>query len=118
MNTSLDNDYDGVDIEVALFLGNPAAGGVEILEADCPGYARYESDSAERVAASGGVKRLCVAEFTAEAAWDDEPDYVQVYAADGTTAWDYMPLDEFVVLGAGVVTKPVDVFYGDATEEA
>lgn len=116
MNESLDNDYDGVDIEVALYVGNPAAGGVEINSTDCPGYTRYESVSGEREAAAGGVKRLCVAEFTASAAWDDEPDYCQVFI--GADAWDFMPLDDFSVPGAGTVEKPVDVFHADATEEA
>lgn len=116
MNADLDSNYDGVDIEVALFVGNPAAGGVEANPTNCPGYVRFASPDTDREVAADGAKKLCDATFDASAAWTDDIDYVQVFI--GSVGWDYMPLDAFDVPGAGTISKPVIVFWGDAVEEA
>lgn len=113
MNTSLDNDYDGVDVDVALFVGDPNNGGVEVTDADCPGYVRYASDSSERVAAAAGRKRICTAVYTASAAWTLEPTHFQIFV--GSVGWDNAALSEpLEVTGSGSPDVLVDVFYDDS----
>lgn len=113
MDTSLDNDYDGIDVDVALFVGDPMNGGVEVTNVDCPGYTRFASDASERVASAAGRKRICAATFTASAAWALSPTHYQIYV--GSVGWDNAPLDEPLdVTGAGSPEVLVDVFYDDS----
>ena len=115
-NASLDNDYDGMAVQVALFVGDPSNGGTEIDDTDCPGYARYVSATSERGAAAGGKKTICLAEFTASAAWALEPTHYQIFDdATGLVGWDNAPLDEALeVTDAGSPQVLVTVFYDDA----
>lgn len=113
MNTSLDNDYDALDVEVALFVGDPNNGGVEVTDVDCPGYVRFDSPFADRSAAANGRKRICAATFTADSAWALEPTHYQLFA--GSVGWDNGGLSEpLEVTGAGEPVVLVDVFYDDS----
>jgi hypothetical protein len=116
MNTSLDNDYDALDVVVALFVGDPSNGGEEVTDADCPGYVRYSSPDSERSAAAAGRKRICLATYTADDEWALEPTHYQIFdAATGLVGWDNAPLDEpLEVTAAGEPEVAVTVFYDDS----
>lgn len=119
-DTSLDNDYDAMDVQVALFVGDPSNGGAEVTDTDCPGYERYVSTTADREASAGGKKRICTAEFTATDAWTVEPTHFQIFDdATGLVGWDNASLDvPLEVTDAGALSVAVDVFYDDAVPTA
>lgn len=124
MNASLDNDYGttrgpnaAASHDLALFVGDPLLGGVEVTGG---GYARVAVAAAAWAAAVDGMKETTnpVAFPATTAAWANAATHWALYA--GTVMWDCGPLVEpLEVTGAGSgPLVQVAVFYDDsATSE-
>lgn len=116
-NASLDNDY-GVtrgpnapdSHELALFLGHPLLGGVELSG---NGYARATVLPGDWVAAADGAKSATVTFADPTGEWQAVDYYALYDAADGTTLWEVVSLAEpLEVTGAGTgPTVTFTVFY-------
>lgn len=135
MNRSLDNDYgstrgpNAADSHLlALFDGNPMlsvddGGGVEITNADNPGYARVTVDQdTDWLPAENGMKSLVSPKQlpATTGQWLDSPSHWALLdGADDSVMWDCGPLSEpLEVTGAGagpLIT--FSVFYDDAITE-
>ena len=104
-------------LEVALFHGDPANGGVE-LDSD-GGYARVVVDNDGTTwpdaPADGAVTSSAISFATATGAWSDTADCFQIYDASTGDAWDSGRLsDEVSVDTAGtVITVELTVYYND-----
>lgn len=141
-NASLDNDYGAThgpnapdDFEVALFLGDPLLGGIEV-----PDETEVDDGSGGTVLVPNGYARGTVANDASWAPAADEmkstaapvqlPDVLAEYpdtvthwalfdAADSTTMWDFgrlaAPLDVRSA-GPGPAVTPT-VFYADSITE-
>lgn len=120
MNVSLDNDYDAVEVEVALFVGDPSLDGVELDSVDNPGYARTSIPVGGWDAAEGGAKSAAaVVQFPAATGeWLDEATHWALFEPGDVDGWDYGVLSEpLVVSGAGDGPQvAVTVFYDDSVE--
>lgn len=142
-NASLDNDYgtthgpnSPASFLLALFVGDPLAGGVEVsnlsevdvldddgnitgTEIVSNGYARAAVAHADFAPADEGIKATTnpVAFANALAEWPDTVTHWQLYATDGTTAWDSGaiadPLLDITAEGPGP-TVALSIFYADA----
>lgn len=128
MNASLDGDYGttrgphAADAhEYALYDADPADGGEEVTEADCPGYERLTVNPADWEAAVDGEKSTVLLQMAdVTGAWDIAPQWFILFdAADGTTAWDGGALEAPLnVTGAGAGPQVVaTVYYDDSDDE-
>lgn len=144
-NASLDNDYGSTKgpnaaaaHEVALFIGHPDNGGVEVSDLtevddglggttfEANGYGRpVITNDASWLPASEGVKLSAVPlqwpDVTSDEGYGGQlpTHFVLIDAADHTTKWDIVPLvnpEDVTEAGPGPAIR-LAVFYGDSTEE-
>jgi len=103
--------------EVALYVGDPANGGVELDGTG--GYARVtvpnDTSTWPDAPAGGAITSGPVSFPTSSGAWQDSPTHFQLFNADTSDAGDSGLLsDAVVVAGSGVVVSlALTVFYND-----
>lgn len=145
-NASLDNDYgtthgpnSPASFLLALFTGDPEGDGLEVEDAtevdvldgdgnvtgttlEANGYARAAVAHSDFAASVDGVKATTdpVQFADALAEWPDTVTHWQLYAVDGTTAWDSGVIEggglDVTEAGAGPAVS-VSIFYADAVQE-
>ena len=128
MNRSLDNDYgttrgpNAADShELALFDNDPTIDGVELDDADCPGYARADVAPADWAASAGGSKSTTdpVPFDDPTDAWDTQAKWwALIDGDDHTTVWDCAALSEALSIteaGGDLSIQPT-VFYANTVD--
>lgn len=104
--------------EVALYDDNPEFDGVELTDADCPGYARFTVDNDDFTAVTEGVQIVVLAEDLPEptGSWTKSARWaVLLNSTDDTEAWDYSEIDPMRATAAGPFEDDFEltVFYSD-----
>ena len=104
--------------ELALYVGDPQLDGVEIVEADNPGYARAAVLPADWPDASQGAKSALVVFDDPTDAWSDAPNYWQLIDPVTGDLADGAPLEEpLIVTGPGDLEVAITVRYADVYEQ-
>lgn len=107
------------NLEVALFVGDPANGGTELAATGGYAAATVANDGTTwpDAPADGAVTSDLVEFAASSAAWADSPTHFLIRDGDTGDEWDSGLLaDPVVVLGAGVVVRvALTVFYNDVS---
>lgn len=100
---------------VALLVGVPGFGGVELDDGQCPGYVRVEIDNDDFIVGTDGLVSISVPIGDATGPWLQVADTAALLdAADPSEMWDYVPIERVRVTAAGPVNPVIfTVNYAD-----